>query len=321
MYYDLVYSASNIFSAILNAATVNNFTWNGTTWSNNLGSSISSGMPLLSDSAREYFNYVLVATLPTTELQPLQPLLKSIDPLINGALAGKVNCDAYCQESSGFRANNTNGGVGVTWPTRGNWPNEITKVEQNIYGKNRYVSDPTGNCMIDLATGLIFQQRFARSNFKGEDNNTDLAKTVTSLNRVNGAYYGLCGLKNWRGANIREIEATYNYAMDGQININLYKNILSSSGYAANSYFNPLTALGVNGLFYAANNDGGAFTLTNTISSGLNNTTSSATAKRIIPLQEFGNNSRQYFALSNTYYGSSTYAYIPVAGGAARIQP
>ena len=321
MYYDLVYSASNIFSAILNAATVNNFTWNGTTWSNNLGSSISSGMPLLSDSAREYFNYVLVATLPTSELQPLQPLLKSIDPLVNSLLAGKVNCDAYCQESSGFRANNTNGGVGVTWPTRGNWPNEISNVTQNIYGKNRYVSDPTGSCMIDLATGLIFQQKFARSNFKGEDNNTDLAKTVTSLNRVNGAYYGLCGLKNWRGANIREVEATYNYAMDGQININLYKNILSSSGYAANSYFNPLTAMGISGLYYAANNDGGSFTLTNTISSGLNNSASSATAKRIIPLQEFGNNSRQYFALSNTYYGSGTYAYIPVAGGTARIQP
>ncbi len=313
------------YGNVLSTATTNNFNWNAAGWSNNLGSSLyTTGGFLINDPARDYINHVLVATLPTTELQPLQPLLKSIDPLINDVLTPKrVSCDASCQESGGYRANSNNDGVGTLWPTRGNWPNEITNVAQNIYGKNRYVSDPTGSCMIDLATGLIFQQRYPRSNFKLEANNAELAKTVSSFNRVGGSFYGLCGLKNWREANIRELEATWNYGVDGKLGINLYKGLLTSSGYSGNNYFNPATVIGINGLFYANNNEGGQLITSSTISSGLNNAQSTATGKRVLPLQEVGYNAREYFSIGNMYgyYAYADYSYIPVAGGAARIQP
>lgn len=323
LYYELVADPNNVYPNVLSAATVNTFNWNGTAWSNNLGSSLytTSGF-LINLTNIDLINHVLVATLPTTELQPLQPLLKSIDPAVNSVLAGKVNCDAYCQESSGYRANTSNGGVGITWPTTGNWPNSSTNVVQNIYGKNRYVSDPTGNCMIDLATGLMFQQQYQSNLFGAGVDNADLARRVTLFNKANNAYYGLCGLKNWRGANIHELEATWNYAMDGQMNINLYKNNFSGSGYKGTDYFNPGSDMGISGLFYAASNfQGGGYVTSNTISSALNNAVSASNSSRVLTVQEVGGNNRQYFALDVMTNSQENYIAIPVAGGAARIQP
>jgi hypothetical protein len=181
--------------------------------------------------------------------------------------------------------------------------------------------------MIDLATGLIFQQKFIRANnFIAEANNTDIAKTVTSFNRVGGSFYGLCGLKNWREANIREHEAIWNHALNGLINTNFYTNTPNANaprgGAQIYYWYNPEGGNNISGLFYANTNDIAAYTITSTISSGLNNVASTSSARRLIPTQETGSYARGvYFAVGTQLNSTNSYYYIPVAGGAARIQP
>jgi hypothetical protein len=61
--------------------------------------------------------------------------------------------------------------------------------------------------------------------------------------------------------------------------------------------------------------------MTSTISSAVNDIASTTSARRVLPVQEFGGNYRQYFAIGSMNFTADNYHYIPVAGGAARIQP
>lgn len=117
-----------------------------------------------------------------------------------------------------------NGGA-VAWPKNGNIPATDTSG-----ATGRFVVDPTGSCYIDLLTGLFYNKAGlftlnansnAVSTFKADLANyqnldTNSGTTVPEILVGSGSVGApiskhLCGLSNWRAANVNEVMGLWNY--------------------------------------------------------------------------------------------------------------
>jgi hypothetical protein len=96
-------SSSGTYANVISGSTLNTFMFNGSYIDNYLGISMYSNAGVLNianPGGTTYLNYLSVATLPSSVINPLQPLLKSLDPS-SFRMTSYNPGDAAYQESPG----------------------------------------------------------------------------------------------------------------------------------------------------------------------------------------------------------------------------
>lgn len=272
-----------------------------------MGFLVDNSVPFKSSYATTNYScyaYVDVATIPNAVLTSMMvtPTARTLKSSNN--MPSYNSNDAGAQESGLYSANSNGGSVGLPWPTAGS-----AVVNAAYGGVGRYVNDPTGNCFIDLATGLIYQSVYGPVSATSGGMSTDLPSLVTKWDKAGGSNYAVCGLKNWRVQNIREAEATYNYAVAG---VNAFTrnshNAMIDSWYGGLNYVSPSP-------FTKTITSGSLPVISSTTMSPLGNNYYVVPTNRNVSTDNYN----EYFGTD--YSVGSGYSYIMVAGGSARIQP
>ena len=279
-------------------------------------------------SAASNLQYILVAQLNGGEtingqvFQYKNKLLKGVNTQGAASSYQVFNGDEIYQESSL--------NIGVNWPTSGNGTVSTGQLVPKQYGSGRYVNDATGNCLIDLVSGIMYPKN-PIGVVSSATTSTDFSSIYTSYDKAGGANYGYCGMKNWRIINAREFEYSINYLCMGW-DVCLTDPSSVSFDNANGMYGNDISMTWVanqgNGTIYGSIKYNTSYRFYPALNTYTNiNTTAGTNKTRYIPFNRTGRTANQYFATNlnpindTALTDGSVFFNLLVAGGAARIQP